>query len=422
MNITVKEINSVNKEIIVTATRDDLNPKFEKALKNIRKKANIPGFRVGMAPMGMIRKRFSEEVEAEEINNYVQDVFRDKIYPEYKPVGEPKITDLKWENDVLEVTYQVGVKPEFELVNVKSLTIDKLVHDVTEEEVDKEVAHTLTRRGEFLDSQDPIEENSKITADVLPMDDLGHGTKLEEGQEFDLGEPDNADLRKDLVGKKIGDTIEVKIEHGDHGHSYKLTIKTHKKSTPAELNEEFIKDASRGEASTADEYRSFLKSRIQEYFDKTTVDFLKEEIADAMVEAHTFDVPESVIDMVINSYLEEYKKRAGGNLPEDFSMDEFRTSSFERAQKETKWMFIQDKLGEQYPDVEISPEDVDNYMQEEAAKYGLTVDMIKQFYASSTDQIENLRQTLRSQKLFDKLMNEINVKELDKDTFQNRNK
>ena len=85
-------------------------------------------------------------------------------------------------------------------------------------------------------------------------------------------------------------------------------------------------------------------------------------------------------------------------------------------------MFIQDKLGEQYPDVEISPEDVDNYMQEEAAKYGLTVDMIKQFYASSTDQIENLRQTLRSQKLFDKLMNEINVKELDKETFQNRNK
>ena len=103
-------------------------------------------------------------------------------------------------------------------------------------------------------------------------------------------------------------------------------------------------------------------------------------------------------------------------------MDDFRASSFERAQKETKWMFIQDKLGEQYPDVEISPEDVDNYMQEEAAKYGLTVDMIKQFYASSTDQIENLRQTLRSQKLFDKLMNEINVKELDKETFQNRNK
>src|SRR5690606_1790828 len=73
VNITVQEINSVDKEIIVTATREDLNPKFEQALKNIRKKANIPGFRVGMAPMGMIRKRFAAEVEAEEINNYVQE-------------------------------------------------------------------------------------------------------------------------------------------------------------------------------------------------------------------------------------------------------------------------------------------------------------------------------------------------------------
>jgi FKBP-type peptidyl-prolyl cis-trans isomerase (trigger factor) len=85
-------------------------------------------------------------------------------------------------------------------------------------------------------------------------------------------------------------------------------------------------------------------------------------------------------------------------------------------------MFIHDKLAESSPEIEITAADVDSFMAEEAAKYGLTVEMIKQFYASSTDQIENLRQNLRSQKLFDKLMNEISFKELDKETFQNRNK
>lgn len=422
MNISVNPINSVDKEIVVTATREDLNPRFEKALKDIRKKANIPGFRIGMAPMGMIRKRFAKEVEAEEINSYVQDTFRDKIYPEYKPVGEPKITDIKWENDVLEVTYVIGVRPEFELVDIKSITVDKLVHDVTEDEVNKEVEHALTRRGTYADSEDAIEESSKITADVQPMDDHGHDTGVEEGQEFDLNEPDNAEIRKQVLGKKIGDTVEVSIAHGDHSHDYKMTITSHKKSTPAELNEEFIKDASRGEATTEDEYRSFLKSRIQEYFDKTAVDFMKEEIADALVQAHEFEVPEAVVDMVINNYLEDYKRRAGGKLPEDFNFEDFKASSYERAQKETKWMFIQDKLAEINPEIEITIEDVDNFMAEEAAKYGLTVDMIKQFYASSTDQIENLRQNLRSQKLFDKLVNEVNVNELSKEAFQNRNK
>ncbi len=422
VNISVNPINSVDKEIVLTASREDLNPRFEKALKDIRKKANIPGFRIGMAPMGMIRKRFAKEVEAEEINSYVQDTFRDNIYTEYKPVGEPKITDIKWENDVLEVTYVIGTRPEFDLIDVKSVTVDKLVHDVTEEEVNKEVEHALTRRGTYTDSEDAIAENSKITADVKPLDDHGHETSIEEGQEFDLSEPDHEEIRKQVIGKKVGDVVEVSITHGDHSHSYSMTITSHKKSAPAELSEEFIKDATRGEATTEDEYRSFLKNRIQQYFDKTAVDFMKEEIADALVEAHDFEVPQSVVDMVIDSYLEDYKRRAGGKLPEDFNVEDFKGSSFERARKESKWMFIQDKMVEIHPDIEITIEDVDNFMAEEAAKYGLTVDMIKQFYASSTEQIENLRQNLRSQKLFDKLVNEVNVNELSKDAFQNRNK
>jgi trigger factor len=422
VNITLKDLTSVDKEITLTATREELNPRFDKALKDIRKKAQVPGFRVGTAPIGLIRKRFATDVEAEEINKYVQEVFRDTIFPEHKPVGEPLITDMKWENDQLEVVYKIGIKPEFELVDVSKLTVDKLVHDVTEDEVEKEIEHALTRRGTWNESDEPIEENSKITADVQPLDDHGHSTHIESDQEIDLSEEDNADLRKDLIGKKTGDTVEVKMEHGDHSHSYKITIKKHQKATKAELNEEFIKDATRGESTDEDGYRSFLKSRIQEYFDKTSNDLLREEIADTLVNAHQFDIPESIIEMVINSYFEEYKSRAKGALPDHFDMEEFRSSSMERAVKESKWMFIQDKLAAQYPDIDISPEDVDAFMQAEAARYGLTVEMIKQFYASSTDQIENLRQNLRSQKLFDKLTNEIGVKELDKETFQNRNK
>jgi trigger factor len=422
VNITVKDLTSVDKEITLTATREELNPRFEKALKDIRKKAQVPGFRVGTAPIGLIRKRFATDVEAEEINKYVQEVFRETIFPEHKPVGEPLITDMKWENDMLEVVYKVGVKPEFELVDVSKLTVDKLVHDVTDDEVDKEVEHALTRRGTWSESEEPIEENSKITADVQPLDDHGHTTHIESDQEIDLSEEDNADLRKDLIGKKVGDVVDVKMEHGDHSHSYKVTIKKHQKATKAQLNEEFIKDATRGESTDEDGYRSFLKSRIQEYFDKTSSDMLREEIADTLVNAHEFDIPESIIEMVINSYFEEYKNRAKGALPDHFNMEEFKSSSMERAIKESKWMFIQDKLAAQYPDIEISPEDVDAFMQAEAARYGLTIDMIKQFYASSTDQIETLRQNLRSQKLFDKLTNEIGVKEIDKETFQNRNK
>jgi trigger factor len=422
VNITVQDISSVDKEILVTATRQELEPRFEKALKDIRKKAQLPGFRVGQAPMGLIRKRFGKDVEGDEINNYVQDLFRDTIFPEYKPVGEPKITHLSWENDVLEVTFKVGVKPQFTLTDVSSLTIDKLVHDVADDEVEKEIEYALVRKGTWAASEDAIEPTSKITADVKPLDDHGHSTAIEADQELDLSDEDNAQLRDFLVGKKIGDSVDVTMAHGDHSHAYNVTVKTHQKLTKAELNEDFIKEATREEASTEDEYRSFLKSRIQEYFDKTAADMLREEIADTLVKSHDFEVPESILDSVINNYFEEYKQRAKGKLPEFFDMDEFRSQSMERAVNEAKWYFIQDALLEMYPDLEITPQDADDFMAAEAARYGLTVDMIKQFYASSTEQLETLRQNLRSQKLFDKLMNEVKFNELSKEAFQNRNK
>lgn len=422
VNITVESKNAVDKEILLKASREDLAPKFEKALKDIRKKAQIPGFRVGHAPMQLIRKRFGKDVEAEEINNYIQDVFRETIFPEHKPVGEPKITDMKWENDELEVTFSIGIKPEFELVDLTTLKVDKLVHDVTDEEVQKEVEYSLIRKGTYEESEDPIEENSKITADVEPLDDHGHGTNIEADQEIDLSEPDNESLRKDLTGKITGDTVEVTMEHGDHSHKYKVTIKTHQKLTKTELTEEFIKEATQQEASTEEEYRAFLKSRIQDYFDKTSADMFKESIAEKLVNAHEFEVPVSIIDHMVNSYFEEYKQRAKGELPDTFNMDEFRNASFERAKNESKWMFIMDELMEKYPEIEITPQDADDFMAAEAAKYGLTVDMIKQFYASSTEQLENLRQNLRSQKLFDKLANDIGVSELSKDAYENRNK
>lgn len=421
MNITVNPINSVDKEIILKATREDLADRFEKALKNIRKKAQIPGFRPGTAPMALIRKRFASDVEGEEINNYIQEVFRETIFPEHKPVGEPKITDMSWENDELEVVFKIGVKPEFDLVDVKSLKVDKLVHDVTEEEIDREIDYALSRRGTWSDSEDAVEENSKVKADILPLDDHGHTTSLEENQELDLSDEENAAFRKDLAGKKIGDTVEVKIEHGDHSHAYQITIKSHQKLTKAELNEAFISEATRGEATDVEGYRAFLKNNIQNYFDKTAVDLMKEDIADALVEAHDFEVPESLVEMLIQSYFEDYKKRAKGTVDDNYYA-QFRESSLERGKKEAKWMFIQDRLAEQHPEIEITPEDADNYMQAEAAKYGLTVDMIKQFYASSTEQLENLRMNLRSQKLFDMLSNEIGVNELDKEAYQNRKK
>src|SRR5690625_3569427 len=102
----------------------------------------MPGFRPGKVPLGLIKKRFGQEIELEEINNYVQEVYEKEIVPEHEPVGETEMTDMSWENDELEVTFKIGARPQFELVDLSSLTFDQMVHDVTDEEVEEEIQRT----------------------------------------------------------------------------------------------------------------------------------------------------------------------------------------------------------------------------------------------------------------------------------------
>ncbi|HAW80536.1 MAG TPA: trigger factor, partial [Balneola sp.] len=87
MNISVKELTKVDKELTLTAKREDLQETFDQAYKKYKTQIALPGFRPGKVPMGMIKKRFGTEIEYEEINKYVQKVFEKDVVPEYNPVG-----------------------------------------------------------------------------------------------------------------------------------------------------------------------------------------------------------------------------------------------------------------------------------------------------------------------------------------------
>jgi trigger factor len=68
VDISVQELTSVDKEIIIKATREDLSSKFDKAYKKYQKQIQMPGFRPGNVPLGLVKKRFGKEIELEEIN------------------------------------------------------------------------------------------------------------------------------------------------------------------------------------------------------------------------------------------------------------------------------------------------------------------------------------------------------------------
>lgn len=414
MDISVEELTSVDKEVTLKAKREDLQEDFDKAYKKYKSQIQLPGFRPGKVPMGLVKKRFGKEIEQEEISNIVQKVFEKEVVPEYEPVGETEMLDFNWENDELEVKFKIGSKPKVEISDLSKIKVNKMVHDVTDEEVEEEVERTLEREGNWEVVDEPASKDTQVIVDVISKN---HGDE-DKDQKIDLRKDDAEDFLKALKGKKAGDVVEMTIPHGDHEDELEITLKKVQKLHKAELNEEVIKAQSNGEASNKDEFKSYIKSRMQEYYDQTAEDLFKNDVADALVEAHDFEVPETFVAQIQGSYVDQLKQQQGGELPQGFDAEQYKAGMKERAVREAKWSFISQKLQETFEDIEIKPEDIDEHLAMEAARYGMPADQLKQYYAQQPQMLEQLRSSIRENKVFDILQDKVAINEIGKDKYR----
>jgi trigger factor len=422
VDISVQDLTSVDKEITIKANREDLAPKFEKAFKKYRGQIQMPGFRPGKVPLSIVKKRFGDEIEMEEINKYIQEVFEKEVVPEHDPIGETKMLDLQWEDDLLEVKFKIGAKPEFELKDLSSIEVDKMVHDVTDEEVEEEIERTLERQGNWEEVEGEITGDYRVIVDAQSLDEDAKPIEgeLDEDQALNLKDEGAEEFKDALIGKKTGDTVDMEMGEDDQTDRFRLHIKRVEKPNKAELTDEFAKQQSNGEAKNVDEFKSFIKSKMQEYYDQSSDDMFRQDVIKTMTEAHDFEIPEVFEEQILNNYVEYLKQQSGDQLPPDFNMDDYKERMKDQAMQEGKWFFINQALQETFDDIEIKPDDIDEYIAGEAAKYGATVDQMKQYFAQNPNQLESLRTNIRENKIFEKLKDAVNIQELSKDKFREK--
>lgn len=420
MDISVKEITSVDKELTLKAKREDLQESFDNAFKKYKGQMALPGFRPGKAPVGLLKKRFGKEIEFEEINKYVQEVYEKDIVSEYEPIGETEMVDLKWENDELEVIFKIGSRPEVALTDLKKVKVNKMVHDVSEADVKEEIERTLEREGNWEEVKTAADKDSKLIVDVISLGKDGNPVEGDEDkdQAVDLRQDGAKDFLKYLKGKKVGDVVDMELGEGKEKDSFRVTIKKVQKLNSAKLTEELITKNSNGEAKTEDEFKAYIKSQMQQYYDQTADDLFKNDVVDALVDAHEFEIPEVFLNQVLNSYVVQLKQQRKGSVPPNFDEEVYKEEMRERGIRDSKWTFISQKLQDTYDDIEIKPEDIDTFLGVEAARFGATVDQLKGLYAQNPNMLEQLRSSIRENKVFDKLQDEVNIAELDKDKYR----
>ena len=119
--------------------------------------------------------------------------------------------DFQWKNDELEVTFKIGAKPTVELADLSKIKVTSMVHDVTNAEVDEEIARAIEREGNWEDVDSTIGSESKITADVSSLDEDGNlvDGDTDKDQNIDMRQESAAGFLKALKGKKTGDVVDT---------------------------------------------------------------------------------------------------------------------------------------------------------------------------------------------------------------------
>ena len=174
MNIVRKDLDQNKATLTVSVTKADYDEKVEKSLRDYRKKANIPGFRPGNAPLGMLRKIYGKALVAEEVNrlvseglyNYIKD---NNIHILGEPLPAETQGEVDFENsEEYEIDFEIAVAPEFEVSVSKSDKITYYKIKATDEMINNQIKSYTGRFGKY-NQEEIVEENDMVKGELLEM-------------------------------------------------------------------------------------------------------------------------------------------------------------------------------------------------------------------------------------------------------------
>lgn len=391
MKISFENPDKVNGLLTLTVEEADYKENVEKTLKNYRKKANVPGFRPGMAPMGMIKRQFGTTVKIDEINK----LLGDQIYKYVKDnniqmLGEPLPSDKQEPVDMEKEApytfmFDIAVAPEFKAELTGDDTIDYYTITVDDKIVDQQIDVFASRAGHY-DKVEDYQANDMLKGDIRELDENGNtkeGGITVEGAVLMPEYIKVEDQKKLFDGAKLGDviTFNPKKAYPESDVEVASLLKL-KKEDVADLTADFSYQIT--------EISRYVKAEVnQELFDqvygkdviKDEKDF-REKIAEGLKAQFAIDSDFKFIQDV-RKYLENkvgaltypdaLLKRIMLNNNKDKG-EEFVEKNYEQSIKELTWHLIKEQLVKANG-VKIEDADIEDTAKEAAkaqfAQYGM---------------------------------------------------
>jgi trigger factor len=401
----------------INATPEDLVPHFDKAYQEYRKKIEIRGFRKGKAPLELVKKLYGDLIESDSLNEIATELYRIAVKEkELKPIGEPLLVDMNYKHgESFRCKVQYDVRPQIDLKDYRGITIEKTVHKVADNEVEKEILR-LQRINASLKEVDAVTDAEHIvTADLQDLDDTGIpmiGKKSENIRLYLADEQLEQSFKDALKEARKGGEYKVQLEdqQSDHAHTIntQITVKKIEKVTLPLLDDLFVMKITKDKIKTLDALRTDIKENLITYWKQKSERQVINSLAAEIIRRHDFQVPESLIRSVLEGLLEEVKNEyPNKQLPEDFNIEKFNEENRAYAIYQSKWALLREELIKA-ENIIVSDEDIEKLAEEESVRIKISKDRLMNYYRSSNQ----IKDRLIGDKLLKILIDSANIKEV----------
>ena len=440
--MNTKLVSRDEKKVVFTSeiSPEAFEASINKVYNKMRSRFNIPGFRKGKAPRKIIELNYGEGIFFEDaVNELLPDLFEEAVKElelNKDICGMPKIDIEEFDkNKAIVIKFEQELKPVPELGDYKNLVADDVKFEVTDEMVEDRINKERENNARIVSVEDrPVKDMDTVNIDF-------EGSV--EGVPFDGGKSENYDLvvgshtfipgfEEQLLGKNIGDNVDVNVIFPEEYHSeelkgkealFKVKINSIKEKQLPELDDEFAKDVS--EFDTLEEYRADIKKNLTEAAERNALVQKQNNAIDALIESSNVEAPESMINEEVDKAFRDFAGRIrqyNMNLDNYFKMlntteEAVREQLKPEATKRANAELVIDAFAK-LENIEVSEEEIDKEIDE----FGKNM-KVKDFEGfkkelKSGEGLEGITASLIRRKAVDHLVSLVKFQEPKKETVE----
>jgi len=421
MQITETVSEGLRREFTIVIGADDLDARLTSRIEEMKPRLQLKGFRPGKAPTSFLKKTLGKSVMNEIVEEAVSETSRQTVQERsLKPAFPPKVDVLSEMQQVvdgkadLEFTIKVDLMPDFELADITKLEVEKLVSNVTDEDVDEAVAR-LAEQGRTYSLREaggPAEDKDAVTIDF---------TGRVDGEEFAGGKAEDFNLvlgsgqfiagfEVQLVGAKAGEGREVKVTFpmdypeatlAGKDAEFAVTVKEVKKPDGLVIDDALAQKLGVDSIGTL---KTRVRDQLKTDFARASRMHLKRRILDALDSAHSFSLPATMVEgefgTIWNQVEAELKRE--GKTPEDEGKteDELKKEYHDIAERRVRLGLVLARVGEQNG-IGVTADEIQNAAAARARQYPGQEQQVFNFYSNNAQAQAELRAPIFEEKVVD---------------------